>query len=225
MEYLEERYPERPLLPADPRRALARGCRHRFDEHLGDDYYAFRRGDANELASRLEELEVGESLFVDIAYVPWVIRARDMLGVELPARLARGSTGSRSGLRSPPRSSRAAPVSDIEIDELAARLGEVPVLDVRTTAEYDGTAASRATRARGTSRVRATSTSTRLMELDRRRCECGSARAGRRGRGVLPQRLALGDRDADAARARLRRPQLRRLVARVVAHDDLPIER
>jgi thiosulfate/3-mercaptopyruvate sulfurtransferase len=29
-------------------------------------------------------------------------------------------------------------VSDIEVDELAARLGEVPVLDVRTPREYDG---------------------------------------------------------------------------------------
>ena len=27
------------------------------------------------------------SLFSDIAYVPWVIRARDMLGVELPERI------------------------------------------------------------------------------------------------------------------------------------------
>ena len=30
---------------------------------------------------------MGQSLFADIAYVPWVIRARDMLGVELPARI------------------------------------------------------------------------------------------------------------------------------------------
>ncbi len=29
-------------------------------------------------------------------------------------------------------------MSEISIDELAERLGEVPVLDVRTTAEYDG---------------------------------------------------------------------------------------
>jgi hypothetical protein len=60
---------------------------HRFDANLGDDYYAFRRGDANELADRLAGLEVGESLYADFAYVPWVIRARDMLGVDLPARL------------------------------------------------------------------------------------------------------------------------------------------
>ena len=89
MEYLEERYPEPPLLPSDLReRAQARFLVNRFDERLGDDYYAFRRGDPNELAARLEELEVGQSLYADIAYVPWVIRARDMLGVELPQRLA-----------------------------------------------------------------------------------------------------------------------------------------
>jgi glutathione S-transferase len=89
MEYLEEQYPERPLFPDDLReRARARFLVNRFDERLGDDYYAFRRGEPNELAARLEELEVGQSLYADIAYVPWVIRARDMLGVELPQRIA-----------------------------------------------------------------------------------------------------------------------------------------
>ena len=89
MEYLEEAHPDTPLLPADlHERARARFLVNRFDERLGDDYYAFRRGDENELARRLEELEVGQSLYADIAYVPWVIRARDMLGVELPERLA-----------------------------------------------------------------------------------------------------------------------------------------
>jgi glutathione S-transferase len=88
MEYLDDRYPEQPLLPADPKsRAVARKWVFRFDDLLGDDYYAFRRGDENALAERLEELPVGDSLFVDVAYVPWVIRARDMLGVTLPPRL------------------------------------------------------------------------------------------------------------------------------------------
>ena len=88
MEYLDDRYPEHPLLPADPAsRALARKWVFRFDDLLGDDYYAYRRGDENALADRLEQLPVGESLFVDVAYVPWVIRAREMLGVTLPARL------------------------------------------------------------------------------------------------------------------------------------------
>ena len=40
------------------------------------------------LAARLEHLEVGQSLYADIAYVPWVIRARDMLALELPGRIS-----------------------------------------------------------------------------------------------------------------------------------------
>lgn len=88
MEYLEEAHPAHPLLPTDLHaRARARFLVDRFDERLGDDYYAYRRGDDNDLTRRLEELEVGQSLYADIAYVPWVIRARDMLGVELPQRL------------------------------------------------------------------------------------------------------------------------------------------
>ena len=31
---------------------------------------------------------MGQSLYADVAYAPWVIRARDMLGVELPERIA-----------------------------------------------------------------------------------------------------------------------------------------
>ena len=89
MEYLEDRYPEPALLPADPAaRALERLRVLRFDDELGRDYYAFRRGDPNELEARLASLEVGQSLFADVAYVPWVIRARDMLHVELPAHVA-----------------------------------------------------------------------------------------------------------------------------------------
>jgi glutathione S-transferase len=89
MELLEETHPEPPLLPADPLpRARARLLVHRFDANLGGDYYAFRRGDPNDLAGRLDSLEVGQSLFADVAYVPWVIRARDMLGVTLPGRLS-----------------------------------------------------------------------------------------------------------------------------------------
>ena len=90
MEYLEERQPEPALLPEDAEaRARARLLVHRFDDLLGRDYYAFRRGDANALDERLEQLEVGQSLFADIAFVPWVIRARDMLAVTLPAHVAR----------------------------------------------------------------------------------------------------------------------------------------
>ena len=89
MELLEELHPEPALLPSDPgERAKARLQVHRFDSNLGDDYYAYRRGDPNDLAGKLEALEVGKSLFADIVYLPWVIRARDMLGVTLPARIA-----------------------------------------------------------------------------------------------------------------------------------------
>ena len=89
MAYLEERHPEPALLPGDPAdRACARLLLHRFDDNLGDDYYAFRRGDENDLAGKLDRLVVGQSLFSDVAYAPWVIRARDMLGIQLPVRIA-----------------------------------------------------------------------------------------------------------------------------------------
>ncbi|HEX6761992.1 MAG TPA: glutathione S-transferase family protein [Gaiellaceae bacterium] len=89
MAYLEELRPDPALLPAGLReRAEARLLVQRFDALLGRDYYAYRRGDDNELAARLDELSVGRSLFSDIAFVPWVLRARDMLHVELPERVA-----------------------------------------------------------------------------------------------------------------------------------------
>ena len=88
MEYLDDRYPDQPLLPGDARsRAEARKWVFRFDDLLGDEYYAYRRGDENALAERLDQLPVGDSLFVDVAYAPWVIRAKEMLGVTLPQRL------------------------------------------------------------------------------------------------------------------------------------------
>jgi len=88
MAYLEETHPEPPLLPADHvERARARLLVHRFDDNLGRDYYAFRRGDGNDLGAKLDALELGQSLFADVAYAPWVIRARDMLGVDLPERV------------------------------------------------------------------------------------------------------------------------------------------
>jgi RNA polymerase-associated protein len=88
MAYLDERYPEPPLLPADPAaRALARVHVYRFDDYLGDDYYAFRRGDPNRLEERLAALDLGHQVFVDIAYLPWVARAKYMLGLDLPPHL------------------------------------------------------------------------------------------------------------------------------------------
>ena len=103
MEYLEERYPEPALLPADPAaRARVRLAIHRFDPNLGDAYYAFRRGEegaAERLAHCLGFMERGVPAWpfdyglADIAYVPWLIRLRDLLGFDLspypalPARL------------------------------------------------------------------------------------------------------------------------------------------
>ena len=95
MEYLEERYPEPPLLPLDPaERALARLRVHRFDDLLGDAYYAARRGDGRErleaaLAGLDRALEAqpwltgGDYGLADIAYVPWVLRARARLDADL----------------------------------------------------------------------------------------------------------------------------------------------
>jgi RNA polymerase-associated protein len=101
-EYLDERYPEPSLLPADPaERALARLLVFRFDEYLGGPYYELRRGEpgAEEgVAAALARLDtlLGESPFLtgrafglaDVAYLPWVLRARDMLDVSLDAYAA-----------------------------------------------------------------------------------------------------------------------------------------
>jgi glutathione S-transferase len=94
MEYLEERFPEPPLWPADPaERALGRLWLDRFDDRLGDDYYALRRGEESQLDRRLAELDAAleaqpflsgrEYGLVDIGYVPWIIRAQANLGVDL----------------------------------------------------------------------------------------------------------------------------------------------
>jgi len=96
MEYLEERYPEPALLAADPAdRALARLWIFRHDDFT-KPYYALRRGDEGAGAVFEEQLErLAASLGVlpwlggneyglaDIAYVPWVLRARDQLDVSL----------------------------------------------------------------------------------------------------------------------------------------------
>ena len=93
MEYLEERYPQPSLLPTDPAdRALVRLRIERFDHALGDAYYAFRRGQEGaleQLSDCLAFLDRGlpgwhlDYSLADIAYVPWLIRLRHLMGVDL----------------------------------------------------------------------------------------------------------------------------------------------
>jgi glutathione S-transferase len=97
MEYLDERYPDPPLWPADPaERALGRLLIEQFDARLGRAYYALRRGepDAQDTFDRklaaldamLEErahLTGHDYGLADIAYLPWIQRARARLGVDL----------------------------------------------------------------------------------------------------------------------------------------------
>ena len=94
MEYLEERYPEPPLWPADPaERAAGRLLVERFDG-LSRPYYALRRGD-EDARDRLETSwrsstphSLADSPFLtgrefglaDAAYLPWILRAETMLG-------------------------------------------------------------------------------------------------------------------------------------------------
>src|SRR2546423_5258654 len=57
MEYLEERFPEPPLWPADPaERAFGRLWLERFAVRLGDDYYALRRDEPSQLDERVRDL-------------------------------------------------------------------------------------------------------------------------------------------------------------------------
>jgi len=98
MEFLEERYPEPALLPPDPAdRAFVRLLIFR-DNELTSPYYALRRGEdgaaeAFDAALGRFDTLLGERPYLggaeyglaDIALVPWFLRARDTLGVELDA--------------------------------------------------------------------------------------------------------------------------------------------
>ncbi len=95
-EFLEELHPAPALLPADlEARAAARLRVFRCDE-LTSPYYALRRGEEGAEAGLAEALasldaKLAETPYLtglafglaDIAYVPWVIRAGDLLGVSL----------------------------------------------------------------------------------------------------------------------------------------------
>ena len=96
MEYLEERYPEPALLAADPaERALARLWILRHDDFTAP-YYALRRGEEGaeeRFDEQLAKLDAALSVrpwvggaqygLADIAYLPWVLRARDALDVSI----------------------------------------------------------------------------------------------------------------------------------------------
>ncbi|HET8895502.1 MAG TPA: glutathione S-transferase family protein [Gaiellaceae bacterium] len=100
MEYLEERYPEPALLAADPEdRALARLWMFRHGD-LTTPYYALRRGkEAREqLDVQLGRLDAALELrpwlggaefgLADIAYIPWILRMQQMLGIQFDAQPA-----------------------------------------------------------------------------------------------------------------------------------------
>ena len=95
-EYLDERFPEPPLLPDDPaERAAARLLVFRFDD-LGEPYYRLRRkepGAEGALDAAFAKLDAilasapyltGSAFgLADAAYVPWVLRAQELLGVSI----------------------------------------------------------------------------------------------------------------------------------------------
>jgi glutathione S-transferase len=95
-EYLEERFPDPALWPADAEeRAAARLLVFRFDD-FSQPYYALRRGETgarerfdpqlaalDALLQQSDWLSGGAFGLADIAYLPWIVRARDLLDVPL----------------------------------------------------------------------------------------------------------------------------------------------
>jgi glutathione S-transferase len=102
MEYLEERFPEPTLLPADPaERALVRLAFERFSE-LSGPYYDLMRGRPSGSPERVHEqlarldLVLEERPYLsgsayglaDIGYVPWILRAETRLGLDVRGHAA-----------------------------------------------------------------------------------------------------------------------------------------
>ena len=95
MEYLEERYPEPPLLPSQPaERALVRLRFERFED-LSRPYYrvVFNGESADVLDAELAKLDAAlagspylagsQFSLADIAYVPWIVRAEARTHLDL----------------------------------------------------------------------------------------------------------------------------------------------
>jgi glutathione S-transferase len=97
MEYLDERFPEPPLWPADAAaRALARLLLERFDD-LSDPYYDLLkdRPGASEERLRTELAKLDGALeaqafltgaaygLTDIGFLPWILRIETRLGIDL----------------------------------------------------------------------------------------------------------------------------------------------
>ncbi|MBA3475494.1 MAG: glutathione S-transferase family protein [Actinobacteria bacterium] len=95
-EFLNERFLEPPLWPDDPgERAAGRLLVFRFDD-FSKPYYALRRAEAGGRERFEEELGFLDALLegppwlsgrafglADVAFVPWVLRAREQLGIPL----------------------------------------------------------------------------------------------------------------------------------------------
>ena len=223
MEYLEERFREPALLPADPVAASRRRGSRSSASTPSSATTTTRCGAATTTRSPTGSmpLPVGESLYVDFAFLPWVIRLRELYGVELPDRLeawlggARGPAGGGGRARA---RAEARVTEPIGIDELVApaRRGaaarRAPPGGVRRLAR-------RAVRPASGPHPRRASTSPSRSSCSSRppssRERLGLAER-RRGRRLLPQRLSLGDRGGDPPEPGLPGAQLLGLLARVV---------
>ena len=111
-EFLDERYPEPPLWPADPgERAAGRLLVHRHGDFTGP-YYALRREEEGARARFEEELGFLDALLAgmpwlsgrafglaDVTFLPWVLRARDLLEVSLEPWADLGAWVERAGER------------------------------------------------------------------------------------------------------------------------------